>query len=275
MWNEYHTFLIVAETLNFTHAAKRLGQNTSSITRAVSRLEEHLGKRLIDRSPLLHLTDAGKRLYAEINPLFEGLLDAERSLRSDDGRVKGKIRVVGPQEVVHWIITPAIARMLEEKHDVQFDVEASTRVPNLIEEPVDIYISHRHKEVTNKSLVSRRICVIPQGLFASPKLIGHKPPPKTLDDLAQWPCLGRLGEPNWELVDEKGQIHNFTVRGPVASTPGLARLEFARRGLGIAPINFPQGKIAMDKGQLVRILPGYTLQNLSLHALRKHPVNPS
>jgi DNA-binding transcriptional LysR family regulator len=266
MWNTYHSFLAVAETLNFSRAAERLGQNTSSVSRAVTRLEGHLGKRLIDRAPSVRLTDAGERLYTEIAPLFDGLLEAERAIQSDDGKVRGRIRVVGPQEVVRSMINPAIARMLDEKHDVHFEVEASTRVPNPLEEPVDVYLSHRRDEVTNKSLVARRICALPQGLFATPQLIGRRKLPQTPADLAQWPCLGRLGEPEWELIDTKGRKQVVLVRGAVFSTPSEARVDLALRGHGITQINLSQGNEAVELGQLVRILPGYTIENMSLHA---------
>ncbi len=232
----------------------------------MSRLEEHLCKRLIDRAPSIRMTDAGDRLYTEIAPLFDGLLEAEKAIRSDDGKVRGRIRVVGPQEVVRWVINPAIVRILNEKHQVNFEVEATSRVPNPLEDPVDVYISHRREEVTNKSLIARRICAIPQGLFASPKLIGRRVLPKTPTDLAQWPCLGRLGEPEWELIDEKGRKHVVPVRGAVFSTPSETRVELALLGIGIAQINLHHGNEAVKMGDLVRILPGYTLHNMYLHA---------
>ena len=88
MWSEYHTFLVAAQTLNFSRAAERLGQNTSSISRAVTRLEEHLGLRLFNRMPSMRLTDPGERLYSEIAPLFEGLQEVESAIKSDDEKIE-------------------------------------------------------------------------------------------------------------------------------------------------------------------------------------------
>ena len=266
MWSEYHTFLVAAETLNFSRAAERLGQNTSSISRAVTRLEEHLGLRLFNRMPSMRLTDPGERLYSEIAPLFEGLQEVESAIKSDDGKIRGRIRVVGSPEVVHWFINPAIARMLEEQHEIHFEVEASTRVPNPIEEPVDVYFSHRRAEVINKSLVARPICSMPQGLFASPLLLAGRKPPRVPDDLLQWPCLGRQGEPEWELIDPQGHKHLMPVQAILLATPNDARMDLTLRGLGIAQFNLPSANEAVESGKLVRILPGYTLQNMSLYA---------
>ncbi|KUL36366.1 transcriptional regulator [Streptomyces sp. NRRL F-4489] len=73
-------FLAVAEDLSFTHAAARLRTGQPALTRAVRALEGALGVRLLERTTRrVALTDAGRRLYADLAPLLPRLTAALRS----------------------------------------------------------------------------------------------------------------------------------------------------------------------------------------------------
>ncbi|MCK7623933.1 LysR family transcriptional regulator [Streptomyces sp. RS10V-4] len=73
-------FLAVAEERSFTHAAARLRTGQPTLTRAVRALETALGVRLLDRTTRrVALTDAGRRLHADLAPLLPRLTAALRS----------------------------------------------------------------------------------------------------------------------------------------------------------------------------------------------------
>ena len=60
-------FLIAAEELNFTRAAKRLHIAQQSLSNHIAKLEDHFGTPLFDRNPPMSLTPAGAcfRRYAQ------------------------------------------------------------------------------------------------------------------------------------------------------------------------------------------------------------------
>ncbi|MFG2290830.1 LysR family transcriptional regulator [Streptomyces sp. NPDC048595] len=73
-------FLAVAEERSFTHAADRLRIGQPALTRTVRALETRLGARLLDRTTRrVDLTDAGRRLHADLAPLLPRLAAALRS----------------------------------------------------------------------------------------------------------------------------------------------------------------------------------------------------
>ncbi|MFC9241963.1 LysR family transcriptional regulator [Streptomyces decoyicus] len=73
-------FVAVAEERSFTHAADRLRIGQPALTRTVRALESALGARLLDRTTRrVELTDAGRRLYADLAPLLPRLAAALRS----------------------------------------------------------------------------------------------------------------------------------------------------------------------------------------------------
>jgi DNA-binding transcriptional LysR family regulator len=101
--NRVAVFVRVVETESFTAAAAALGLPKSSVSRAVSRLEDDLGVRLLQRTTRkLSLTDAGRtyyehcaRIVSEIEDDFDALLGRAflkayqaqlQALESDRGR---------------------------------------------------------------------------------------------------------------------------------------------------------------------------------------------
>ncbi|WP_306322380.1 MULTISPECIES: LysR family transcriptional regulator [unclassified Streptomyces] len=64
-------FLALADELNFTHAADRLGVGQPALTRSLRALESALGVRLLERTTRrVTLTDAGRRLRDDLAPLI-------------------------------------------------------------------------------------------------------------------------------------------------------------------------------------------------------------
>ncbi|MFG2528142.1 LysR family transcriptional regulator [Streptomyces sp. NPDC048516] len=73
-------FAAVAEERSFTHAADRLRIGQPALTRTVRALENLVGARLLDRTTRrVELTDAGRRLHADLAPLLSRLAAALRS----------------------------------------------------------------------------------------------------------------------------------------------------------------------------------------------------
>src|SRR5271168_990710 len=88
------TLVAVAETGSFVRAAETLGLTASGVSRAVARLEARLGVRLFDRNArATTLTEAGKRLYAEVSPLLAGMAEAAGNATGDAQAVSGRLRV--------------------------------------------------------------------------------------------------------------------------------------------------------------------------------------
>lgn len=84
-------FLALADELNFTHAADRLGVGQPALTRSLRALEAGLGVRLVERTTRrVALTDAGLRLRDELAPLV-GRLDA--TLRAAAGSGPALLRL--------------------------------------------------------------------------------------------------------------------------------------------------------------------------------------
>jgi DNA-binding transcriptional LysR family regulator len=57
--------IAVSEELSFTEAAKRCGVKQPTVTNAIRKLEQELGKPLFERRPAVQLTEFGRRIIPE------------------------------------------------------------------------------------------------------------------------------------------------------------------------------------------------------------------
>ncbi|MDZ7810023.1 MAG: LysR family transcriptional regulator [Arhodomonas sp.] len=85
-WNLLHTFMVIVQEGSITRAAERLLYRQPTVSNALRRLEEQLGKRLADRGPgRFELTEHGSVLYRECQEIC-GSIGRLRQLLDDDGR---------------------------------------------------------------------------------------------------------------------------------------------------------------------------------------------
>ncbi|MEU4315753.1 LysR family transcriptional regulator [Nocardia sp. NPDC024068] len=105
------SFLAVARTGSFTTAALDLGYTQSTVTGHIHRLEQQLGRRLLDRLPSgAVVTDIGARLIEHA----EDILDAEHRLHDatrGSTRPTGTVRIVAPESLCTYRL-PAIISAL-------------------------------------------------------------------------------------------------------------------------------------------------------------------
>ena len=77
-----HSFLILAEELNFRRSAERLNLDQSALTRRIQKLEHALGFKLLERTTReVSLTQAGQSFYRDNAHLLSRHEDAVTSAR--------------------------------------------------------------------------------------------------------------------------------------------------------------------------------------------------
>src|SRR6267154_1301872 len=76
-FGQLRAFVAVAEALNFTRAAEKLGVSSSALSQMVRALEERVGVRLLHRNTRnVSLTEAGDRLFQRVRPAVQELAAA-------------------------------------------------------------------------------------------------------------------------------------------------------------------------------------------------------
>ncbi|PWR02705.1 LysR family transcriptional regulator [Meridianimarinicoccus roseus] len=100
-WNLLRTFVVLADARSITEAAETLRLKQPSVSAALKRLEDRIGKPLIDRRPgRFRLTRAGEILRREAVEIEGSILRLATSLRDVTDEVTGLVRVALASHVV-------------------------------------------------------------------------------------------------------------------------------------------------------------------------------
>src|ERR1700751_5789131 len=86
--------MAVVEAGSMARAAEGLGLTSSGIGRAIGRLENRVGVRLLERTTrTMLLTDEGRRFDEEVGPDLDGIEQAAIAAPGGAGIVRGRLRV--------------------------------------------------------------------------------------------------------------------------------------------------------------------------------------
>jgi len=181
-------FVRVAEARSFTGAARKLGISTSGASKAVARLEDKLGVRLVHRTTRsVGLTDDGNAFYERCRQILGELEDAESAVTRARAKPHGRLRVLMPVAFGQRILAPLMAQFAAFNPELVIDVELSDRVPDLADEGLDAAV--RIGELADSRLIARRLCDLRFVTVASPEYLEHHGEPKMPDDLDHHRCL--------------------------------------------------------------------------------------
>ncbi|AJT43094.1 LysR family transcriptional regulator [Psychromicrobium lacuslunae] len=106
--DQLRSFLAVAETLNFTRAAERLGLSQPTISQHVRKLEEHSGRQLVSRDTReVRLTDNGDAMAGFARNILAAQDDASRYFSG--AAMRGRLRF-GTADDLAYTRLPTILR---------------------------------------------------------------------------------------------------------------------------------------------------------------------
>jgi DNA-binding transcriptional LysR family regulator len=249
-----HYLLKVADTLNFSRAAKAFGVPASSVSRRISDLEAELGVELLHRTTrTVRLTEIGAQYVEQVRAGLAHLEDAEE-LAGQRGRTpSGTLRISAMPSYGQVLLMPALVDFGERYPDILLDVHLSDSVVELGRDQIDIAI--RGGRQPEGRVVARKLDPNRFILVASPQYLARKGTPRTLDDLQDHHALLYRG-PNallkWHGLDEDGW-REVPVLPAFISNDGAALIAMARqhRGLVLLPEWGLQGDL--QRGDLVQV----------------------
>ncbi|MCG8443477.1 MAG: LysR family transcriptional regulator [Caulobacterales bacterium] len=251
-------FVAVVEQGGFAPAARRMGLATSSLTRQVNALEEHLGALLVNRSTrAVTLTDAGARYLEDARRILGELEEADRGVSEAEGPPSGVLRASLPVAFARLHVAPAIPAFLRRYPDVELDMLTTDAMVNLVEDRIDVAI--RLGALESSSLIARTLAAHRRVVCASPDYLGERGRPAAPADLANHNCLAfdyATGGASWHFSRGK-TVETVRVRGNLKASGSELLQEAALGGAGI--ILMPTWLVGPDiaAGRLVQILPGW------------------
>jgi LysR family transcriptional regulator, transcriptional activator for dmlA len=141
--NDVRTFVAVAQAGTLTAAAKELQLPTSTVSRALTRLEQHLSVLLVQRSPRgLVLTDSGKEYLQSCRRALQTLRHGFQLVEGHRSRPSGLIKVACPVTMARDVLAPLLKEFLRRYPDLRIEIEPyATGWDREPREDVDVFLS--------------------------------------------------------------------------------------------------------------------------------------
>lgn len=263
-------FVRVVEAGSFTKAAETLHMSRTSVTQLVQQLEARLRVRLLNRTTRkVNVTADGAAYYERAARLLADLDDAETSLSSASASPRGRLRVDVPSPLARLILVPALPAFHARYPDIQFDMGVSDRVVDVIGENVDCVV--RGGELTDQSLVARRVGDLQLGVYAAPSYLERAGAPSHPEELesSHHRIVGfvwaRTGKPLPYAMcrdDERVNVHGRYV---IAVDDGNAYLAAGLAGLGILWLPDYMSEEHVARGELLPLFQGWRLDPMPMY----------
>ena len=251
------SFVRVVEARSFAAAAVQLGMTPSGVSRAVSRLEEQIGVRLLFRSTrALRLTDDGESFYQRCKAILADLGEAVDALNYARTKPSGKLRVAANVSVGRAALIPNLADFEAKYPDIRLELSMSDRSIGLIEEGIDCAI--RMGELEDSNLIARKLGYFNNVLCAAPAYLERHGTPVSIDDLKQHRCInyvyptsGRAYQ--WQFDTPDGRLA-LDIDAHLLINDGESVIQAAMAGLGIIQVPHWLAASAIGYGKLKVIM---------------------
>jgi DNA-binding transcriptional LysR family regulator len=231
---EMAIFERVAERGSFAGAAEDVSLSPSAVAKLITRLEQRLGVRLINRTTRrLALTAEGEIYLDRVREILGAIEAAESEIASAHASPRGHLRVHTFPVIAAHELAPALPEFLARHPHITFDFMVTNRSVDLVGENVDV--SLRMGPLEDSGLVARKIVDLSRLVCASPDYLARHGRPVKPADLARHACLTlsrNPGSASWPFrVD--GKLVRIDVKGPVSADSADMLLQLAIGGAGI------------------------------------------
>jgi len=258
---EMVVFAKVVEAKSFSAAARNLGSSKSAVSKAVTKLEQALGAKLLQRTTRsLSLTEIGAAVYEHCTRIVEASEEAELAVSRFSAAPSGNIKLSASVAFGQMHMAPAIADFLQQYPEVSAQLVLTNRLVNLAEEGFDLAIRQTDKPAPN--LVARTIAPQRYVVCASPGYLERVGVPKSPQDLAQHNCLfyaQQSSQDRWTFKGPGGPV-TVKVQGNFQVNSNEAVREALLAGLGISLVQtFVVGE-ELKSGKLKPVLTRYEAQ---------------
>ncbi|MYN27884.1 LysR substrate-binding domain-containing protein [Duganella levis] len=266
--DDLKTFITVIDSGTLSAASVHLGQTTSGVSRALSRLEDKLATSLLTRTTRrMELTEEGHLFLEKARAILGAMEEAEETIRIRRQKPAGRLCVDAASPFMLHCVVPHVAEFRAMYPDIRLELSSNDQIADLIEHRTDIAI--RIGALNDSTLHARPLTSSPLYVLASPEYLAQHGTPQTPEDLAQHSLLGfvqyELGN-QWPLQHATG--NSLPVTPSISASSGETLRQLALAGQGIVCLADFMTRDDIAAGRLVKVLePNYTGYRQQIHAV--------
>jgi len=251
-------FIQVAELGSFSAVAEQLGLTPSGVSRVISRIEDHLGVKLLQRTTRqLLLTQEGETFLKHGRQIQTAIEAMEADVTSTRGKPRGLLRVNCNTAFAKYRLVPVLPEFYSQYPEIEIDLNVDDRRIDIIAAQIDVAI--RVGPLGDSSLIARKIGETTRSIYASKTYVQKHGAPNKPKDLKYHNCLlltGHTRLAQWQF-QVNGKIETFKAKGTITCDSADVLLDMVRAGLGIACTSKFLMEDGLEKGALVELLQDY------------------
>ena len=246
------TFIRVVENGSIAAAARAKGMSPAAVSQSLSRLEGHLGVRLLSRTTRsMTLTENGKRYFEKVRHIPDDVELASQAA-AHVTKPKGPLCIATTAAFGRYVLAPLMPAFKTSFPDIDIELISTDRNVSHHLEGVDVSI--RIEAQLNDQLIARKIASLPFIFCAAPAYLDRAGTPQTPEDLSQHDCVvfryptDRRFLP-WSFM-VNGQLVNAKLNPSFISDDIDIIAKIAVSGGGIARLASFVAQPLIDAGQL-------------------------
>lgn len=263
-------FVMAAELGSYARAAERLNMSAQMVAKHVAALEHRLGARLLNRTTRRQsLTELGSAYYERCKHILTEAEAADSLAQIMNDTPRGKLKISAPVTFGSYSLMPLITQFLRDNPEVEIDLHLTDRFIDLVEEGYEV--AFRIGPLATTTLTARPLAPYRLVVCAAPAYLAERGTPLIPADLERHECLGyaywsRPADREW-LFDQGSTQHKVQVSSRLQVNESKALMSAALDGFGIVlgPEDFLRP--ALERGELVRLLPDFAAPSRQMHLL--------
>lgn len=228
-------FAKVVEMGSFTAAAQQLQISVSAVSQAVSRLEDELRVKLLNRSTRsLGLTEAGKIYFQGCRRMLSEAQQVHEQLWAFNNTPVGTLRIGSSSTMSQNLLAPMTVEMLNDYPGLTVSLVTGSPAPDLIADGLDLVL--RVGELEDSGLFSRRLGSMPMVVCAAKNYLALHGTPEDPADIGNfsWLEYSVRTDNDFELTSPEGIPIRLSPKGRFATNDAQTLIRWLKAGTGIA-----------------------------------------
>jgi DNA-binding transcriptional LysR family regulator len=263
---DYEIFARVIKAGSLSAAARELRSSPAMISKRLSRLEDRLGVRLLQRTTRrLTPTQVGQSFFERVVAVLAAVEDAENFATVDSERPRGILKVSLPTAFGRLHVAPRLKPFLDTYPELKLQIELSDEYADLVAGSFDMAV--RIGTLPDSSLVARRLAPNRRVLCASPQYLAQHGTPRSLKDLDRHRLLTAGPQVSWRLEGPDGPVL-YKPRSVLETNSSEVVREAVVAGVGIGFRSTWDVSHELKSGVLRRLLSCYGgSADVNIHAV--------
>lgn len=255
-------FLSISQTKNFSETARRFGISATGVSRMITDIEEELKVKLLLRSTRqIALTESGQEYARQLESILWRINELQSNITAISSAPQGLLRVHSRMMFGLGVLPNLIAGFRKLYPEIHIELTLGEAAVDLRRNQFDI--DFRISPPVEAGVKRRMLFQSDRYLVASPAYLAGRPDLTEPASILAHECLAYQlpgDEYTWTFKQE-GHLDQIAFKPRHITNSGIALLELARLGEGMALLDDYTVHNDIRQGRLVRLLSNYRISN--------------